>query len=53
MPRLTPPDVAAIVDEMRRETELGPAMLGSYLGLAASTIHKILLRAGVSRLPRP
>ena len=53
MPRLTPPDVAAIVEEMRRETELGPAMLGGYLGIAASTIHKILRRAGVSRLPRP
>jgi transposase InsO family protein len=53
MPRLTPPAVAAIVEEMRRETQLGPAMLAGYLGLPASTAHKILRRAGISRLPRP
>jgi transposase InsO family protein len=53
MPLLTPPDIAAIVEEMRRETELGPAMIGGYLGFAASTIHKSLRRAGLSRLPRP
>lgn len=53
MPRLTPPAVASIVEEMRRETELGPAMLGGYLGVPASTVHKILCRAGISRLPKP
>lgn len=53
MPRLTPPDVEQVVLEARRETGLGPAMLQGNLGLAASTIHKILARAGVSRPPRP
>lgn len=52
MPRLTPPQVAKIVLEARRETGLGPAMLGGYFGLAASTVHKILRRAGKSRLLR-
>jgi len=53
MPRLTAPEVAKIVLEARRESGLGPAMLQGYLGIAASTIHKILHRAGVSRPPRP
>ena len=53
MPRLTPPEVAEVVLEARRETGLGPAMLHGYLGIAASTIHKILRRAGKSRVPRP
>jgi transposase InsO family protein len=52
MPRLTPPAVARVVLEARRETGLGPAMLQGYLGMAGSTIHKILRRAGVSRPPR-
>jgi transposase InsO family protein len=53
MPRLTPPEVAQIVLVARAQMGLGPAMLTGYVGVAASTIHKILRRAGVSRLPRP
>jgi transposase InsO family protein len=53
MPRLTPPKVAQLVLEARAATGLGPAMLCGYLGIAASTIWKILKRAGKSRLPQP
>lgn len=53
MPRLTPPDIEQVVLDARRELGLGPAMLQGHLGLASSTIHKILARAGVSRPPRP
>lgn len=53
MPRLTPPDIEQVVLEARREMGLGPAMLQGYLGIASSTIHKILARAGVSRPERP
>lgn len=52
MPRLTPPEVAQLVLDARRETGLGPAMLQGHLGIAGSTIHKILRRHGVSRPPR-
>lgn len=53
MTRLTPPDIERVVLEARRELGLGPAMLQGYLGVASSTIHKILARAGVSRPERP
>lgn len=53
MPRLTPPDIEQVVLDARREMGLGPAMLEGYLGMASSTIHKILARAGVSRPERP
>jgi transposase InsO family protein len=53
MPRLTPPVIAEVVIEAREQTGLGPAMLEGYLGVAASTIHKILWRAGISRPERP
>jgi transposase InsO family protein len=44
--------VAQVVLEAREATGFGPAVLCGYLGIAASTIWKILRRAGVSRLPR-
>ena len=52
MPRLTPREVAQVVLDARAATGFGPAVLCGYLGIAASTIWKILRRAGVSRLPR-
>jgi transposase InsO family protein len=53
MPQLTPAVIEQIVLDARREMGLGPAMLQGHLGIASSTIHKILARAGVSRPPRP
>jgi transposase InsO family protein len=52
MPRLTPPEVVQMVLEARKRMGLGPAMLSGYIGIAASTIWKILKRDGKSRLPR-
>ncbi|MCW2928522.1 MAG: putative transposase [Thermoleophilia bacterium] len=53
MPRRSPAVIEQVVLEARRELGLGPAMLEGHLGIASSTIHKILVRAGVSRPPRP
>jgi transposase InsO family protein len=52
MPRLVDESIVQLVLEARRNTNFGPAVLAGYLGIAASTIWKILKRAGVSRLPR-
>jgi len=53
MPRLTDPVLVEVIVEARRETGLGPAVLQGHLGIAASTIWKVLRRAGLSRIPRP
>ena len=52
MPRLTGAQLSDLILEARRQTGFGPAVLAGYLGIAASTIWKVLKRAGVSRLPR-
>jgi transposase InsO family protein len=53
-PRRTPPAVERAVLRARRELRLGPHPLGWALGLAASTVHAILVRYGCSQLnPRP
>jgi transposase InsO family protein len=53
MPRLIDPQLGKLIVEARQQTGLGPAMLSGHLGIAASTIWKVLKRAGLSRLPRP
>jgi transposase InsO family protein len=54
-PRRTDREVEDLVEWLRRGTKCGPVMLVAELAefgvpLAASTIHRILLRRGVSRL---
>lgn len=52
-PRRTPAPVEQAVLRARRELRLGPHPLGWELGLAASTVHAILVRHGCSRLDPP
>jgi transposase InsO family protein len=53
-PRQTSPKVERAVLRARRKLEAGPHPIGWELGLAASTVHAILRRHGVSRLnPQP
>lgn len=52
MPRLTPAAVAARVLAMRAASGDGSAVIAGKLGMAWSTVWKILRRAGVNRLPR-
>ena len=54
-PKRTDPEVEDVVEWLRRGMKLGPVMLVAELAefgivLAASTIHRILVRRGVSRL---
>jgi transposase-like protein len=49
-PRRTPAAVEQAVLRARRELRLGPHPLGWALGLAASTVHAILVRHGCSHL---
>ena len=49
-PRRTPAAVEQAVLRARRELRLGPHPLGWALGLAASTVHAILVRHGCSQL---
>src|SRR5689334_12177135 len=54
-PNQTDPQVEDLVEYLRRNLKLGPVMLVAELAefgitLAASTIHRVLLRRGISRL---
>jgi transposase InsO family protein len=49
-PHRTPPAIEARVVELRRATKLGPARLAARVGLPASTVHRVLVRAGLNRL---
>ena len=49
-PRAVPADVTAAVLAARRERREGPHRLGARLGLARSTVYRILRRHGESRL---
>lgn len=46
---------AAIVRRVRhlRRRRLGPARIAALIGVSAKTVHRILVRHGQSRLPRP
>ena len=55
-PRRTPPEVEARIVAARAASGDGPLMLAAKLGLAASSVGKVLRRLGLSRLeraPRP
>jgi transposase InsO family protein len=49
-PYRTPPELEAAIAELRRELKLGPARIAARLGLAASTVHRVLCRLGLNRL---
>ncbi|MGY1787797.1 helix-turn-helix domain-containing protein, partial [Geodermatophilus sp. SYSU D00698] len=49
-PGRTAPDVEAAVLALRRDRRLGPVRIAALLGLAASTVHRILTRHRMPRL---
>jgi transposase InsO family protein len=51
-PRRTPPEVEARILAAREQSGDGPLILGAKLGLAASTVGKVLRRLGRSRRAR-
>jgi transposase InsO family protein len=51
-PRRTPAEIEQRILAARQASRYGPQRLGAILGLPASTVGKVLRRAGVSRAPR-
>jgi transposase InsO family protein len=49
-PRRTPTPVVRRIVHLRRKQRLGPAQIAPQVGLAASTVHAILVRCHISRL---
>ena len=49
-PHRTPPEREAEVVALRRATKAGPARIAWRLDMAPSTVHRVLVRAGVNRL---
>jgi transposase len=49
-PHRTAPDLEAQIAELRAELKLGPARIGYRLGVAPSTVHRVLVRLGLNRL---
>jgi transposase InsO family protein len=49
-PRRTPTPVVRKVVHLRWKQRLGPAQIGPRVGLAASTVHQILVRCRINRL---
>jgi transposase InsO family protein len=49
-PRRTPVVVEARICALRRARKFGPARIGYELGLAPSTVHRVLARHAISRL---
>jgi transposase-like protein len=50
MPRLTPAPVVRRIVHLRTTRRWGPVQIGARLGLAASTVHRVLVRVGRNRL---
>jgi transposase InsO family protein len=50
MPRLTPKPVVRKIVHLRWKQRLGQLEIAARVGLAASTVHKVLARCGISRL---
>jgi transposase-like protein len=50
MPRLTPAPVVRKIVHLRTTRRWGPVAIGARLGLAASTVHRVLVRVGRNRL---
>lgn len=51
-PHLTPAPIRRQILELRWRHRLGPVQIGGRLGVPASTVHAVLVRAGVNRLSR-
>jgi transposase InsO family protein len=49
-PRQVAPAVERAIERLRRRRKLGPARIGSQLGLASSTVHRVLCRLQLNRL---
>ncbi len=49
-PHRSPAGVEAAIEELRRTLKLGPVRIGARLGVAASTVHRVLCRLGLNRL---
>ena len=49
-PHRTAPTLEAQIAELRSELKLGPARIGYRLGIAPSTVHRVLVRLGLNRL---
>jgi len=49
-PRQTPERVEARVVTLRKTRKLGPARIAAQVGVAASTVHRVLRRHGMNRL---
>jgi transposase InsO family protein len=52
-PHRTSAATEAGVCRLRQDRKLGPARIGPVLGLPASTVHRVLVRHGLNRLPFP
>jgi transposase InsO family protein len=50
MPRRTPAPVERRIEQLRRRHKLGPARIGYRLGVAPSTVHRVLCRQELNRL---
>jgi transposase InsO family protein len=49
-PHQTPRLVEHRIESLRRSRKLGPARIGGIVGMAPSTVHRVLCRLGLSRL---
>ena len=49
-PRQTRPTTVRKIKHLRTKRKLGPVQIGGRLGVAASTVHKVLVREGLNRL---
>jgi transposase InsO family protein len=49
-PHQTPRVLERRVEQLRRRRKLGPARIAGILGMAASTVHRVLVRHGLHRL---
>lgn len=52
MPTKTPPAVVKRIVKARWRRRLGPVQIGGELGVAASTVHAVLVRCRINRLSR-
>jgi transposase InsO family protein len=52
MPAKTPPETVKRIVRLRWRHRLGPVQIGGRLGIAASTVHAVLVRCRINRLSR-
>jgi transposase InsO family protein len=52
-PRMLSPAVQERICEVRSHTGWGPRLVAGVVGCPHSTVHKVLRRHGISRIPRP